>query len=312
MADNQSPEEELNSSTGSQPEAEPAQEEFPPKLRVHAAARLLGITSKEVLAHLESLGFVARSAHSSIDRSAAERVRDIVRSGGDVPPAEPETEEAAAADTAKDAPADGVAAESAPSLFSALDVPAPVASRADAAPAASAPLFLPPSPDERAPRKERPAEAEKDRKKAGGKKADDRDDDKGAGDAEKSAAPSEGEEGSPSGQDDDDAGSGRRRRRGRRGRGRGRGEGEQSDSDDSKDESGGEHRSARATKDGPSKEDGSSSKGESPEVAASEADKGDKTDKNENDDKTENESDTGSESSSDGDVEDVTEGSSPP
>ena len=42
MADNTSPEEQNNE----------AREEFPQKLRVHALARLLGLTSKEVLAHL--------------------------------------------------------------------------------------------------------------------------------------------------------------------------------------------------------------------------------------------------------------------
>ena len=91
MADNTSPEEQNNE----------AREEFPQKLRVHALARLLGLTSKEVLAHLGELGFVARSAHSSIDRSAAERVRDRIAESADSTTAETATPAAEEADVVR-------------------------------------------------------------------------------------------------------------------------------------------------------------------------------------------------------------------
>ena len=53
-------------------------DEFPIKLRVHALARKLGITSREVLAHLAEIGHGARSPQSSIDREVAYTVRDRV------------------------------------------------------------------------------------------------------------------------------------------------------------------------------------------------------------------------------------------
>ncbi|MDY6810313.1 MAG: translation initiation factor IF-2 N-terminal domain-containing protein, partial [Actinomycetota bacterium] len=49
-------------------------EEFPSRLRVHALARALGLTSREVLAHLAELGIETRSPQSSIDRETAEAV----------------------------------------------------------------------------------------------------------------------------------------------------------------------------------------------------------------------------------------------
>ncbi|MDN5934151.1 MAG: translation initiation factor IF-2 N-terminal domain-containing protein, partial [Pseudonocardia sp.] len=48
--------------------------DLPEKMRVHALARLLGRTSKEVLAALADLDIAARSPQSSIDRKAAELV----------------------------------------------------------------------------------------------------------------------------------------------------------------------------------------------------------------------------------------------
>ncbi len=48
--------------------------DLPEKLRVHALAKLVGRTSREVLAALADLGIDARTAQSSVDRAAAEKV----------------------------------------------------------------------------------------------------------------------------------------------------------------------------------------------------------------------------------------------
>ncbi|MFD0837738.1 translation initiation factor IF-2 N-terminal domain-containing protein, partial [Williamsia serinedens] len=78
-------------------DASPAQE-FPHKMRVHALARMIGLTSREVLAHLAELGISARSPQSSIDRSAAVAVRDAQAArSGDTPAEVPA--ETSAADT---------------------------------------------------------------------------------------------------------------------------------------------------------------------------------------------------------------------
>ncbi|MGE3285670.1 MAG: translation initiation factor IF-2 N-terminal domain-containing protein [Pseudonocardia sp.] len=61
----------------------PALDDLPEKLRVHALARLLGRTSKEVLATLAELGVEARSAQSSVLRKDAEQVVTAL-----LPPAE--------------------------------------------------------------------------------------------------------------------------------------------------------------------------------------------------------------------------------
>ncbi|MGK9271094.1 translation initiation factor IF-2 N-terminal domain-containing protein [Williamsia muralis] len=97
MADTQSPDE-LNSTGSAQ--------EFPHKLRVHALARILGLSSREVLAHLAELGIAARSPQSSIVRSTAIAVRDrinpppadesvegddAITAGADAPPADPQS-----------------------------------------------------------------------------------------------------------------------------------------------------------------------------------------------------------------------------
>ncbi|MGB3285488.1 MAG: ribonuclease E/G, partial [Mycolicibacter algericus] len=56
------------------------QEELPDRLRVHSLARVLGTTSKRVLDALTELDGRARSAHSSVDRVEAVRVRDLLGS----------------------------------------------------------------------------------------------------------------------------------------------------------------------------------------------------------------------------------------
>ncbi|MFF0492802.1 translation initiation factor IF-2 N-terminal domain-containing protein [Nocardia sp. NPDC004068] len=51
---------------------------MPERIRVHALAKLLGTTSKRILAHLTELGAEARSPQSSLDRTVAESVRDAL------------------------------------------------------------------------------------------------------------------------------------------------------------------------------------------------------------------------------------------
>uniref|UniRef100_UPI002456481F translation initiation factor IF-2 N-terminal domain-containing protein n=1 Tax=Nocardia abscessus TaxID=120957 RepID=UPI002456481F len=53
-------------------------EQLPERIRVHALAKLLGVTSKRVLAKLTELGADARSAQSNVDRAVAESVRDAL------------------------------------------------------------------------------------------------------------------------------------------------------------------------------------------------------------------------------------------
>ncbi|MFT4128236.1 MAG: translation initiation factor IF-2 N-terminal domain-containing protein, partial [Gordonia sp. (in: high G+C Gram-positive bacteria)] len=71
MTDNGSPAD-ANAASG------PA-DEFPSKLRVHALARILGLTSRQVLTHLAELGWHTRSPQSSIDRETAVAVAGRVR-----------------------------------------------------------------------------------------------------------------------------------------------------------------------------------------------------------------------------------------
>lgn len=56
------------------------QEELPDRLRVHSLARVLGTTSRRVLDALAELDGRVRSAHSSVDRVEAVRVRDLLGS----------------------------------------------------------------------------------------------------------------------------------------------------------------------------------------------------------------------------------------
>jgi ribonuclease E len=61
------------------PEQQP---ELPDRLRVHSLARVLGTTSKRVLDALAELDGRVRSAHSSVDRVDAVRVRDLLGPAG--------------------------------------------------------------------------------------------------------------------------------------------------------------------------------------------------------------------------------------
>src|SRR5215203_493474 len=79
--------------------------DLPAKLRVHALAKLIGRTSKEILATLADLGVDVRSAQSSVERDVAERVVTAL-----LPDADPQ-DASAIADEAADAPAEPVVEE---------------------------------------------------------------------------------------------------------------------------------------------------------------------------------------------------------
>ncbi|MFD4180492.1 translation initiation factor IF-2 N-terminal domain-containing protein [Rhodococcus sp. NPDC058514] len=151
MADQAPPE-------NSQTSAANAVPTFPDKIRVHALAKLLGLTSKQVLAQVAEFGAEVRSAQSSVDRALAERVHAALS-----PAAEPTTEAPAAEVPAVEVPAEPEAvaateavAEAAPaSLFTNIE-PEVHHVVADVAPVFQAPLFLQPdAAAEAAPRRRR-------------------------------------------------------------------------------------------------------------------------------------------------------------
>ncbi len=168
-------------------------DELPAKLRVHALAKMLGRSSREVLDALEELGKPARSPQSSLDREVAVEVADALLAGSDE---DVDVEEVVEDDTPEvvdeaDEPAESIAgSQPAQRRIAGL---APVF-------AAPAPLFQTPTAPAPAPVKAKPVEEP-------------------AGVAEPEEAP----ETDTDDADDDDAAGRRRRRRGRRGRGRGKG-----------------------------------------------------------------------------------------
>jgi len=208
----------------SKAESTPAHE-FPHKLRVHALARILGLSSREVLVHLSELGTSVRSPQSSIDRSAAVAVRDRIAdlaAGGDGGAVEAKTSEpatdAAAAETAQpDQPVADVPplAHTQASLFSAIDEEKPTAAAASAD--HNTPLFLPPAETPSTPKAAKPVKAAAEKPKS--EVDEPRDDEAEKPDADDAAATDDGDTDAEGGQ-----GANRRRRRGRRGRGRGRGD----------------------------------------------------------------------------------------
>ncbi|MFZ0719025.1 hypothetical protein, partial [Mycobacterium sp.] len=60
------------------PEDSSQHEELPDRLRVHSLARVLGTTSRQVLDALTELDGRIRSAHSTVERVDAVRVRDLL------------------------------------------------------------------------------------------------------------------------------------------------------------------------------------------------------------------------------------------
>ncbi|MGW1678031.1 translation initiation factor IF-2 N-terminal domain-containing protein [Saccharopolyspora sp. NPDC002376] len=198
--------------------AEQSSIELPAKLRVHALAKLLGSSSREIINTLESIGESVRSAQSNITREVALQVvqalnPELVES--EAPAAAPE-EKAEPEQPAVEEPAE----EAVPESESAPAVPAAHFASAgrEAAPeggasagltpmfAAPEAMFLAPSPQESRPEQKaalEPVAAEEPAET-------------------KTEAPAETEAEAESEEDSEGTGR-RRRRRGRRGRGRGRG-----------------------------------------------------------------------------------------
>ncbi|MGW6936686.1 translation initiation factor IF-2 N-terminal domain-containing protein [Lentzea sp. NPDC054927] len=174
--------------------ARPELADLPDKLRVHALAKLLDVSSKDVMTALADLGEVARSAQSSVSRDVALKVAETLLDWDDVVTGE----------VTEDYEAPAVPAFEAPALAPLFAAPTAV--------------FMPPQPIERPKVQpvfalpEEPAAVVEDEKSVGEIAADELD-----------AAESETE---------DEAEGRRRRRRGRRGRGRGKGTDSESDSEE--------------------------------------------------------------------------------
>ena len=84
-------------------------EDLPDRLRVHSLARVLGTTSRRVLDALSELDGRTRSAQSSVDRTDAVRVRDVLAGSDD-----PTGEDAAEAGDAQAEPESRLMLETAP------------------------------------------------------------------------------------------------------------------------------------------------------------------------------------------------------
>ncbi|NGY61047.1 Rne/Rng family ribonuclease [Lentzea sp. NEAU-D13] len=178
--------------------ARPELADLPEKLRVHALAKLLDVSSKDVMTALADLGEVARSAQSSVSRDVALKVAETLVDWDDVVTGE----------VTEDYEAPAVPAFEAPALAPLFAAPTAV--------------FMPPQPIERPKAAASPFVVEEpaaeDEKSIGEIAADELD-----------AAEAETETET----DGDDEGEGRRRRRrGRRGRGRGKGTDAESDSEE--------------------------------------------------------------------------------
>ncbi|GFG70128.1 Rne/Rng family ribonuclease [Mycolicibacter senuensis] len=117
------------------------QEGLPDRLRVHSLARVLGTTSKRVLDALIELDGRARSAHSSVDRVEAVRVRDLLVST-ESPTESPTAEASGEPGDAADEPESRLLLETAPEAAN---------TRVDYMPLFVAPqpvTFEPPAPQE--------------------------------------------------------------------------------------------------------------------------------------------------------------------
>ncbi|WP_027499901.1 translation initiation factor IF-2 N-terminal domain-containing protein [Rhodococcus sp. UNC363MFTsu5.1] len=223
MADQAPPE---NSQTSAAANAVPT---FPDKIRVHALAKLLGLTSKQVLAQVAEFGAEVRSAQSSVDRALAERVHAAFNPQAEAQPEVAAAEPAPASETARPEAASAPGVETA-GLFTNIAEPE-VHVVPDVTPVFQAPLFLQPdaAAAEAAPRRRRA------RRVAAAPSEDapievttvveheERHEERAVEEADTSVTE---EATAAEVESDEDGGESqsRRRRRGRRGRGRGRGE----------------------------------------------------------------------------------------
>ncbi|NEW29073.1 translation initiation factor IF-2 N-terminal domain-containing protein [Nocardia cyriacigeorgica] len=258
-------------------------DQLPERIRVHALAKRLGVTSKRILAKLGELGSEARSPQSNVERAVAESVRDAL--------AAPDTEPAAAAPPVADTQQAAAASPVEQAVSAAVpDEPVPTEAEATTAPPetpgadlfATAPAFSPPGGLFASPVKEEPpvvepvvfesavvaaplflspdaAAAEELRKKRRRVEPEAPSADEDAAKAEDvEDETADEQDGAEQSESDDQP---RRRRRGRRGRGRGRGE-QHADSDDEQD----------ADERGPRDKDAARDKDEAPAQDASTAD----------------------------------------
>ncbi|MGF0312401.1 translation initiation factor IF-2 N-terminal domain-containing protein [Rhodococcus sp. IEGM1428] len=260
--------------TGAVSQAQPDTIELPTRLRVHALAKILGVTSKQLLVTLGELGIEARSAQSSLSRDVAESVRDSVNAPA-APVVDSPAERSEPSALSEVPSADVPSAETSwsdPQLFTSAPAtepePAQPAATTDQATATTfaTPLFLQPAAvDAAAPEStestESPAEPPARRRRS--RKAAPKDEAANADSIEttatventattETAAPrtdetesvvpavdeSTASDGSTDDDGDDDQSQPRRRRRGRRGRGRGRGEqsSDENSTDDNSDD----------------------------------------------------------------------------
>ena len=130
MADSeksQAPTEDLSTAAAAQPDQQP--DVLPDRLRVHSLARVLGTTSRRVLDALSQFDARPRSAHSTVEKADAERVRDVLAAEA--------ANEAAAAEAASEAAA--AEAVDAPPAAEAAPAPAPEVPAASADPSSVAP-----------------------------------------------------------------------------------------------------------------------------------------------------------------------------
>ncbi|TCO50775.1 translation initiation factor IF-2 N-terminal domain-containing protein [Actinocrispum wychmicini] len=187
--------------------------DLPPKIRVHALAKLLGASSREVLGALADLNEEVRSAQSSVSREVAQRVVDALAPADDAPsPAAAEPVEATdTVDTTDTADTSDV-----PEVAEVAKEPRRARPPKQPLFASASPLFLPP---EATARPARPAPVEEPVTDEAEAEADESDDADGL---------------------DEDGNTRRRRRRGRRGRGRGKGtlaeDGSEEQDDDAEEE----------------------------------------------------------------------------
>ncbi|MCK0440295.1 translation initiation factor IF-2 N-terminal domain-containing protein [Gordonia alkaliphila] len=264
---------------------------------MHALARMLEVTSREVLAHLQELGVTARSASSSISGEQAQSVADRLAA----PEAPAADEQPVADESAPEAPAPAADVAVTESLFSAIVVEEPTTAAAGVA--ETAPLFLPPtapveptqpkSPEpqstEAKSTEAKSTEAKSTEPKAETPEADtaaseDKPAEAAADEAQTDEAQTDesAESDSDNGENGEGEASGsqraRRRRRGRRGRGRGRGDAAETDGDDNDDATAdkadagaGESAAAAAAADQPEAEQTESEKTESAETGSGES-----------------------------------------
>ncbi|WP_373693469.1 Rne/Rng family ribonuclease [[Mycobacterium] burgundiense] len=237
--------------------------ELPEKLRVHSLARVLGTTSRRVLDALIEFDGRSRSAHSSVDRADAVRVRDLLAAADTAEPAaasapaaavtpepsaavEPEIVAPEFAEPEAAAIADPTPPTEEPESRLLLETPEPAADATQVV-ADYLPLFVAPQPV--------PSRRVERSEPAG---VDDADTDHDDHDDHDEQSDDSGDDSSD--QDDADDQSerptNRRRRRGRRGRGRGRGGESAGDSDDD-DEHDGDKSDDDSEDDSSAEDDGS-------------------------------------------------------